>query len=261
MGYFFLAVFFGLSVSDYGQNNLHQHYDDLNDRLSSIKRSLAVIDSSLEQDLYELPVRIGEVGEDILQGIRDTNHDYGSIVSLIALGRLLGTLASTQSVTELSLTNALERVVGPTFITLSYAASRVQRLRRPELSCDLGRYAGVLRQYEVLLSLRDTYSILDWRQGSEQPSYDSPPLSSRHAAELLTPGLQPDILKHNVRDFVSELKKSLACVLDGKTSSSLTLDRCIDLIGKEMLKRLDLTSEYIKTINKLEIIDEKFNFV
>ena len=78
---------------DYGQNNLHQHYDDLNDRLSSIKRSLAVIDSSLEQvvlyldgetlmmdddqDLYELPVRIGEVGEDILQGIRDTNHDYG----------------------------------------------------------------------------------------------------------------------------------------------------------------------------------------
>ena len=53
------------------------------------------------------------------------------------------------SVTELSLTNALERVVGPTFITLSYAASRVQRLRRPELSCDLGRYAGVLRQYEV----------------------------------------------------------------------------------------------------------------
>ena len=30
-----------------------------------------------DQDLYELPVRIGEVGEDILQGIRDTNHDYG----------------------------------------------------------------------------------------------------------------------------------------------------------------------------------------
>ena len=150
------------------------------------------------------------------------------------------------SVTELSLTNALERVVGPTFITLSYAASRVQRLRRPELSCDLGRYAGVLRQYEVskrsrehchvfytdlmthwsarsslschqvLLSLRDTYSILDWRQGSEQSSYDrscvtawwnpysclSPPLSSRHAAELLTPGLQPDILKHNVRSVL-----------------------------------------------------------
>ena len=57
---------------------------------------------------------INQVADDILQGIRDTNHDYGrsvsvycvtafaacrilSIVALIASGRLLGTLASTQS--------------------------------------------------------------------------------------------------------------------------------------------------------------------
>ena len=53
------------------------------------------------------------------------------------------------SETEVTLTNALERVVGPTFVTLSYAASRVNRLRRPELGCDLGLYSGVLGQYEV----------------------------------------------------------------------------------------------------------------
>ena len=89
--------------------------------------------------------------------------------------------------TEVTLTNALEKVVGPTFVTLSYAASRVRRLMRPELGCDPGQYAGVMAQYEVsgqwsapgahivlqvLLSLRDTYSVLDWKQGAELPTYN-----------------------------------------------------------------------------------------
>ena len=51
--------------------------------------------------------------------------------------------------TEVTLTNVLEKVVGPTFVTMSYAASRVRRLMRPQLGCDPGRYAGVLAQYEV----------------------------------------------------------------------------------------------------------------
>ena len=88
--------------------------------------------------------------------------------------------------TEVTLTNILEKVVGPTFVTLSFAASRVRRLMRPELGCDLGQYAGVMAQYEVsgqhqayahivlqvLLSMRDTYSVLDWKQGAELPSYN-----------------------------------------------------------------------------------------
>ena len=95
------------------------------------------------------------------------------------------------SETEVTLTNALEKVVGPTFVTLSYAASRVRRLMRPELGCDPGLYAGVLSQYEVsvkvstradimlqvLLSLRDTYSVLDWKQGAELPTYNRSVLS------------------------------------------------------------------------------------
>ena len=83
------------------------------------------------------------------------------------------------------------------------------------------------------------------------------------------------------RDFVAELKKSLACVLDDKTPSSLDLDRyevsqnsvncsthpihyfsrCIDLIGKDMIRRLDLTAEYIDLLNKIEVLNEKFNYV
>ena len=51
--------------------------------------------------------------------------------------------------TEVTLTNILEKVVGPTFVTLSFAASRVRRLMRPELGCDPGQYAGVMAQYEV----------------------------------------------------------------------------------------------------------------
>ena len=67
------------------------------------------------------------------------------------------------SETEVTLTNALEKVVGPTFVTLSYAASRVRRLMRPELGCDLRLYAGVLGQYEVSISVmfstRDSHRV------------------------------------------------------------------------------------------------------
>ena len=65
------------------------------------------------------------------------------------------------SETEVTLTTALEKVVGPTFVTLSYAASRVRRLMRPELGCDPGLYAGVLGQYEVsvMVSTRDSHRV------------------------------------------------------------------------------------------------------
>ena len=51
----------------------------------------------------------------------------------------------------LNLNTILGSVVGPVFITTSYAASRVNRLRRPDqvVDCDLGQYANILQQYEV----------------------------------------------------------------------------------------------------------------
>ena len=52
----------------------------------------------------------------------------------------------------------------------------------------------IVETLQVLLSLRETYSVL----GSPQqlPSYTS---SYTHAREALSPRLQPEILKHNVR--------------------------------------------------------------
>ena len=64
-----------------------------------------------------------------------------------------------------------------------------------------------------------------------------------------------------LRDFQSEMKKSLICVLDKKTSSSLELERCIDIIADGMVRRLDLTTEYMDIQNKLDIINEKYNHV
>ena len=63
------------------------------------------------------------------------------------------------------------------------------------------------------------------------------------------------------RDFVVELKKSLSCVLDRKTPSSKDLDKCIDLIGQGMEKRLDLTSEYIEILNRIEVVNDSYNNV
>ena len=64
-----------------------------------------------------------------------------------------------------------------------------------------------------------------------------------------------------LRDFQSEMKKSLNCVLDKKTSSSLELERCIDIIADGMVQRLDLTADYMEIQNKLDIINEKYNHV
>ena len=115
----------------------------------------------------------------------------------------------------------------------------------------------------MLLSLRETYFILSSSSyATEQlPSYNNPGSSSRHVSEGLSPGLFPSVLKHNVKDFTSELKKSLACVLDGKTGSSLNLERCIDIIGEGMIKRLSLTEEYIDTLNKIELLNQQLNYV
>ena len=57
------------------------------------------------------------------------------------------------------------------------------------------------------------------------------------------------------------MKKSLKCVLDKKTSSSLELERSIDIIADGMVRRLDLTTEYMDIQNKLDIINEKYNNV
>ena len=57
------------------------------------------------------------------------------------------------------------------------------------------------------------------------------------------------------------MKKSLICVLDKETRSSLELERCIDIIADGMVKRLDLTTEYMDIQNKLDIINEKYNQV
>ena len=104
--------------------------------------------------------------------------------------------------------------------------------------------------------MRETYSILDSEQ--ELPTYNNP-ASPKHVSILLNPGLQPQVLKHNVKDFIAELKKSLACILDGKTGASKELDRCLDLLGKAMERRLELTDEYIDILNKIEVNSEKYN--
>ena len=57
------------------------------------------------------------------------------------------------------------------------------------------------------------------------------------------------------------MKKSLKCILDKRTSSSLELERCIDLIADGMVRRLDLTSEYIEIQNKIDVMNENYNLV
>ena len=108
-----------------------------------------MLDAKIEEDIYKLPDKIVTAGEDILTDIRDTNHDYGSIVLLIALGRVIRIAGAVQGVTAITLETILGSVLGPDLISASFAASRVNKLRRPELGCDVNSYVTVFRQYEV----------------------------------------------------------------------------------------------------------------
>ena len=104
-------------------------------------------------------------------------------------------------------------MVGPTLGTASFAASRVARLRNPQLGvvhytttvlvfcssnctgCDLTAYRAVLSQYAVLVALGETYAGLEYDRDNLQP------------------GLQPCTLKHNVRS-VSKTKFVLFVYLE-----------------------------------------------
>ena len=134
---------------DYSYDNTQYHSWLLNEKLELTRETLAVLDSKIEEDIYNLPDKIVTAGEDILDGIRDSNHDYGSIVALISLGRVIRIAGAVQGVTSASLETILGTVLGPSLISASFAASRVNRLRRPELGCDVNSYVTVFRQYEV----------------------------------------------------------------------------------------------------------------
>ena len=178
------------------------------------RETLEVLDTKIDDLIYDLPGKITTAGEDILTNIRDTNHDYGSIIVLITLGRVIRIAGAVQGVTTATLSTILGSVLGPSLISASFAASRVSRLQRPELGCDFNSYVNVLKQYEVpiidlsrldtteynlqvLLSLRETYAIFDYHE-NELPTYNNAE-TGRHLSQLLTPGLQPSILKYNVR--------------------------------------------------------------
>ena len=141
---------------DYSYDNTQYHSWLLNEKLELTRETLAVLDSKIEEDIYNLPDKIVTAGEDILDGIRDNNHDYGSIVLLISLGRVIRIAGGVQGVTSVTLETILGSVLGPSLISASFAASRVNRLRRPELGCDVNSYVTVFRQYEVT-TLRLTF--------------------------------------------------------------------------------------------------------
>ena len=100
---------------DYSYDSSQYHSWLYNEKLALTRETLAVLDSQIEGDVYNLPDKIVRAGEDILADIRDTNHDYGSIVLLIALGRVVRIAGAVQGVTSIT----LETILGSVLVGLS----------------------------------------------------------------------------------------------------------------------------------------------
>ena len=58
--------------ADYGVESV-----EVGARLATVEQTLSILDTGLEEALYQLPSRISSAGEDILSSIRGDNHDYG----------------------------------------------------------------------------------------------------------------------------------------------------------------------------------------
>ena len=74
----------------------------LNGKLRRTEETLSIIDHQIEQDLNSLPDRVNAAAQAILDDTSQNNHDYGSIVALIAIGRVFRIFGSVQSGTQKS---------------------------------------------------------------------------------------------------------------------------------------------------------------
>eukprot|EP00090_Calanus_glacialis_P008537 TRINITY_DN16886_c0_g1_i1.p1 TRINITY_DN16886_c0_g1~~TRINITY_DN16886_c0_g1_i1.p1 ORF type:complete len:269 (-),score=61.41 TRINITY_DN16886_c0_g1_i1:34-840(-) len=267
LGFTLVLVLLNLAQGDldYNTQSLQQERWLLNEKSKLTRESIALLDAQVNYQVSALPGKINQAMEDITSGIQTTNQQYGGIVTAIAVGRLFRIFAGTVADTMITAGDVLATVVGPSLLSASFAASRVARIMNPAFGCKLNAYQSVLAQYGVLTSLRETYSSLSspgpGQYTNSIPTYGGSNTLQPHAGELLGPGLQPCVLKHNARDLGSELRNSLSCVLDGSTGSSKALDRCISLLVDGVNRRLDLTQQLIDIMARMQLVNQKLNYV
>jgi len=189
----------------------------LAEKLNLNRESIPLLDAQVEYQVAALPGKISQAMEDISNGIQETNHEYGGIVSAIVVGRVIRILSATIADTAITAGDVLLNVVGPAFLSASFAASRVARIMNPNIECNLSGYHNILSQYRVLTSLRSTYSTLGRPQPQKYseilPTYGSQAPSQPNAGESLSPGLQPCVLKHNARDGRTSFKVCTYCFI------------------------------------------------
>jgi len=208
--------------------------------------AITLLDKHLDQQLAGLPKKVIDAVASTMKARQESNHEFATITSGIALGRILrnwGTLINTATIT----TATVLSIIGSSISSAAYASSRAVNIVNPNLGCGILDYNSVLERYEVLTVLRETYSGI----GGSKPSYHGQSQYQGHSGLNLPASLQPQVLAYTAQDFGNELKSRLSCLLSGDTA----LERCIDATVEAMEKRLDATQELINIYQKLELVD------
>ena len=213
--FIFLTLFAAIKLfrpicADYGKQSSQQELWLLNEKLKLTRASITLLDSQINYQVSALPGKINQAMEDIISSIQSTNTQYRDGHS--------GWKADTDPCKhnrghtdhyrgcpphrdwELSGVGEFRgKQGGQGRYPCSQHLHRVTRLRlqimNPAVDCDLTAYQSILSQYRVLTSLSETYSSLGgYQQGV--PAYAQ---TSQHPGDLLGPGLQPCVLRHNAR--------------------------------------------------------------
>jgi len=259
-----------LAIGDQGDQGYHQDPSklvwQLTKEMKEAHAGISLLDRHLDQQLAGLPAKVSKAATGIVTARQEGNHEYATIVSGVFGGRVLRNIGTVLNTATITTATALG-IIGTFISSGAYAASRAVNIVNPNVDCGLADLNSVLRQYEVLTVLRQTYSGLGHQSTEHQGrSYQSTEYQRRsyqegqgHAGLSIPASLQPQVLTYTVQDFGNELKTRLACLMEGSDGDNL--ERCIDATVEAMEKRLDATQDLIDIAQKLEIANKNYNSV
>ncbi|TRY77735.1 hypothetical protein TCAL_15349 [Tigriopus californicus] len=204
-------------------------------RQTALEKALRIIDDHLQSLVGALPKKVADTRDAIIIEREEANIKRAGVAATISTGVFLQEVGGNLADQEITVGDLFFRA-GQSVSVASYASSRLHGLKDTDLQCGLPEMHRVLKSYEILLSLKETYE-----------TYIGTVYFNENPMNYLPEDVQPRALEFTASYFRVELKEALGCLLqEGGTSRGLEL--LINDIESVMLRRLTLTENWLDTL-------------
>lgn len=204
-------------------------------RQSALEEALTIIDAHLQGLVGGLPKKVADTRDAIIIERDEANLKRVGVASTISTGVFLQEVGGNLADQEFTIGDLFFRA-GQSVAVASYASSRLHAIKEIDLQCGLPDMHRVLKSFEILLGLKETYE-----------TYVGTAALTEDPMTYLPEDVQPRALEFTASYFRVELKEALGCLLlEGGTSRGLEL--LINDIESVMLRRLSLTENWLDTL-------------